>query len=137
MGKGRAVAEGKSGAVAKGKAASDHGEEEHTTGWNDYGSVEKYEHKWIPFFREKAYDQFELQRGLNHCFQYDIVPTIPVLIEAIRAARRLNDFATASRVFGALREKCRDDAEYAGYVIHLDAIKKELSISSPNEFGRK
>lgn len=107
------------------------------TGWNDYGSVPAYESRWIQFFTTEAYDQFELQRGLNACFSYDIIPTVPVLEAALRACRRLNDFSQAVRVFGALREKCKDDTEYHGYVKYLQHIKEELGVPAPEDIGRK
>jgi cytochrome c oxidase subunit 5a len=112
------------------------GEHQEGTGWNDYGTVEAYESKWIAFFTSPGLDQFELVRGLNKSFHFDIIPTIPVLEAALRAARRLDDFATASRVFGALREKCKNTKEYNQYVRYLNPIKQELGISSPEEFGR-
>ena len=99
-------------------------------------NVDDYENKWTTFFRNDAFDQFELQRGLNNCFIHDIVPTIPVLEAALRACRRLNDLETAMRVFGALREKCKDEKEYKDYVKYLDPIKQELGISAPEDFGR-
>ena len=43
-------------------------------------TVPEYESKWTAFFSAAAYDQFELQRGLNLAFSYDIVPTVPVVI---------------------------------------------------------
>lgn len=107
------------------------------TGWNDYGSVPAYESRWTQFFTTEAYDQFELQRGLNSCFSYDIVPTVPVLEAALRACRRLNDFSQAVRIFGALREKCKDDAEYHDYVKYLQPIKDELGVPAPEDIGRK
>lgn len=106
------------------------------TGWNDFGSVPAYESKWIEFFKNSAYDQFELQRGLNQCFAFDIVPTVPVLEAALRACRRLDDFAAAVRVFGALRQKCKNDAEYLEYSQYLKPIKEELGVMTPEEIGR-
>lgn len=106
------------------------------TGWNDFGSVPAYESKWIEFFKNSAYDQFELQRGLNQCFAFDIVPTVPVLEAALRACRRLDDFAAAVRVFGALRQKCKNDAEYLEYSKYLKTIKEELGVMTPEEIGR-
>jgi hypothetical protein len=41
----------------------------------------------------------ELQRNLNNCFAYDLVPSPSVVIAALRAARRVNDFPSAVRVF--------------------------------------
>ena len=43
------------------------------------------------------------QRNLNNAFAYDLVPSPTVITAALRAARRVNDFPTAVRVFeGAL-----------------------------------
>lgn len=52
---------------------------------------------------EKEFDQvqdvFELQRNLNNAFAYDLVPSPSVITAALRAARRVNDYPTAVRVF--------------------------------------
>ena len=49
-------------------------------------------------------DVFELQRNLNNAFAYDLVPSPSVCTAALRAARRVNDFPTAVRIFeGMLR----------------------------------
>ena len=43
------------------------------------------------------------QRNLNNAFAYDLVPSVEVLSAALKAARRVNDFPTAVRIFeGAL-----------------------------------
>ena len=39
------------------------------------------------------------QRNLNNAFAYDLVPSPSVLAAALKAARRVNDFATAVRIF--------------------------------------
>ena len=39
------------------------------------------------------------QRNLNNAFAYDLVPAPSVITAALRAARRVNDFPTAVRVF--------------------------------------
>ncbi|KAJ6785377.1 hypothetical protein PWT90_04538 [Aphanocladium album] len=44
-------------------------------------------------------DVFELQRNLNNAFAYDLVPSPSVIAAALKAARRVNDFATAVRIF--------------------------------------
>lgn len=42
------------------------------------------------------------QRNLNNCFAYDLVPSVEVLTAALKAARRVNDFPTAVRIFEGL-----------------------------------
>ena len=39
------------------------------------------------------------QRNLNNAFAYDLVPSPSVLTAALKAARRVNDFPTAVRIF--------------------------------------
>lgn len=40
-----------------------------------------------------------MQRNLNNAFAYDLVPSPSVLVAALKAARRVNDYPTAVRVF--------------------------------------
>jgi len=40
-----------------------------------------------------------VQRNLNNAFAYDLVPSPSVLVAALKAARRVNDFPTAVRIF--------------------------------------
>lgn len=39
------------------------------------------------------------QRNLNNAFAYDLVPSPVVIVAALKAARRVNDFPTAVRIF--------------------------------------
>ena len=39
------------------------------------------------------------QRNLNNAFAYDLVPSTGVIVAALKAARRVNDFPTAVRIF--------------------------------------
>lgn len=39
------------------------------------------------------------QRNLNNAFAYDLVPSPTVIVAALKAARRVNDFPTAVRIF--------------------------------------
>lgn len=53
---------------------------------------------WLPFFSVILRSN-SLQRNLNNAFAYDLVPSVEVLSAALRAARRVNDFPTAVRIF--------------------------------------
>jgi hypothetical protein len=44
-----------------------------------------------------------LQRNLNNAFAYDLVPSPGVCIAALKAARRVNDYPTAVRVFEGMK----------------------------------
>lgn len=51
--------------------------------------------------------EFLAQRNLNNCFAYDLVPSVEVLTAALHAARRVNDYPTAVRVFEGMRHPIR------------------------------
>lgn len=99
-------------------------------------SIDDFTTRWTAHFAT-APDLFELQRGLNNCFGHDLVPTVPVIRAALHAARRLNDFATAVRVFGALRTKTENDRQYRVYLEELRGDMQELGICAPEDLGRR
>lgn len=101
----------------------------------EYGTAEKFTQHWSTFFAS-APDLFELQRGLNNCFNYDLVPPAPVIEQALLACRRLNSFATAVRIFGGLRGKVSKGEQYDEYVKHFRPMMDAAGIVTPEELGR-
>lgn len=98
-------------------------------------NIDDFISRWTNHFNT-APDLFELQRGLNNCFGYDLVPPVPVIKSALHAARRLNDFPTAVRVFGALKTKTENDKQY---MVYLEALKEDINefgICTPEELNR-
>ncbi|KKA27062.1 hypothetical protein TD95_002461 [Thielaviopsis punctulata] len=77
---------------------------------------------------EAVQDVFELQRNLNNAFAYDLVPAPSVVIAALKAARRVNDFATAVRVFEAIKAKVENQSQYEAYLTELKPIREELGV---------
>ena len=73
-------------------------------------------------------DVFELQRNLNNSFSYDLVPSTTVITAALRAARRVNDFPTAVRIFEGIKVKVENKMQYEQYLEELEPIRKELGI---------
>jgi len=74
-------------------------------------------------------DVFELQRNLNNAFAYDLVPATSVIIAALRAARRVNDFPTAVRVFEGIKAKVENPQQYQQYLDELKSLREELGIT--------
>jgi hypothetical protein len=60
-----------------------------------------------------------LQRNLNNCFAYDLVPSPSVLTAAIRAARRVNDFPSAVRVFEGTQSHRISDMTTTAHIHHF------------------
>ncbi|KAF9927214.1 Cytochrome c oxidase subunit 6 [Linnemannia zychae] len=104
--------------------SSDHGEE----------SYEHFTERFVKFF-DNVDDVFELQRGLNNAFGYDIVPAPSVISSALKAARRVNDYATAVRIFEGLKVKAGSDSLYKQYLDELAPLKKELGVETKEELG--
>ncbi|KAK1760814.1 cytochrome c oxidase subunit 6 [Echria macrotheca] len=77
---------------------------------------------------EGVQDVFELQRNLNNAFAYDLVPSPSVLTAALKAARRVNDFPTAVRIFEGIKAKVENKGQYEQYLNELKPIREELGI---------
>ena len=71
---------------------------------------------------------FELQRNLNNSFAYDLVPSTTVIHAALRAARRVNDYPTAVRIFEGIKAKVENKTQYEQYLEELEPMRKELGI---------
>ncbi|GES73003.1 COX5A-domain-containing protein [Rhizophagus clarus] len=71
-------------------------------------TYEEFTDRYVKFF-EGVDDRFELSRGLNNCFAHDKVPSPSVIEASLRAARRVNDFSTAVRIFEGLKQKVEND----------------------------
>jgi cytochrome c oxidase subunit 5a len=88
-------------------------------------SFEAFTSRYVSFF-ESVEDLFELQRGLNNCFSYDLVPAPEIIESALRASRRVNDYSTAVRVFEGIKEKVENKSQYEKYLEALKPVKDEL-----------
>lgn len=96
-------------------SSSAHGEE----------TFESFTERYVQFFGA-AQDLYEVQRGLNNCFSHDLVPAPSVVEAALRASRRVNDYATAVRVFEGVREKVENKKQYEAYLEELKPVREEL-----------
>lgn len=69
-----------------------------------------------------------MQRVLNNCFSYDLVPAPAVIQKALEACRRVNDYSTAVRTFEALKHKVENKEQYNAYLDELKDIRQSLGI---------
>ncbi|WFD39181.1 Cytochrome c oxidase subunit 6 [Malassezia japonica] len=103
------------------RAYSDHAE-----------SFEEFNERFVKFF-DGVEDQFEAQRGLNNAFAHDLVPSPEVIESALRAARRVNDFSLAVRIFEGLKFKVENDSQYKQYLDALSSVREELNVPLKEE----
>lgn len=90
-------------------------------------SFESFSERYVNFF-QNAEDLFEVQRGLNNCFAHDLVPSPAVVEAAVKAARRVNDYATAIRIFEGIKEKVENKQQYELYLQELKPLREELGM---------
>ncbi|KAI9101932.1 cytochrome c oxidase, subunit VA/VI [Phlyctochytrium arcticum] len=95
---------------------------------------EKYVTHWRSHF-QSVEDDFELERGLNHIFATDWVPSTDVIADALKAARKLNTFATAVRIMEALDGKCHSADQYSKYMDSLKPLLEELGVGELKALG--
>ncbi len=98
---------------------------------SDYAS---YVAMWQTHF-QTCEDNFELERGLNHIFAADWVPSYEVIADALQASRRLNTFATAVRILEALEGKAENKQQYEKYIQELKPLLSELGVPERKELG--
>ncbi|RYP65396.1 hypothetical protein DL771_008341 [Monosporascus sp. 5C6A] len=70
----------------------------------------------------------ERVRNLNNAFAYDLVPSPSVIQAALKAARRVNDFPTAVRIFEGIKAKVENKGQYEEYLQELKPLKEELGV---------
>ena len=94
-----------------------------------------FDAKWKAYFEDASHDEHAIRRGLNDLFANDLVPEPVILEQALRACRRVNDFATTVRIFEGVKDKSPDDATYQYVVGQLQPVIKELELALPEQLG--
>ncbi|CEN60420.1 Putative Cytochrome c oxidase polypeptide VI, mitochondrial [Aspergillus calidoustus] len=102
------------------------------SGQHDDETYEEFSARFEKEF-DGVQDVFELQRNLNNCFAYDLVPSVEVLSAALRAARRVNDFPTAVRIFEGIKAKVENQDQYKQYLEALEGLRQELGVALREE----
>ncbi|KAM4809713.1 cytochrome c oxidase subunit 5A, mitochondrial-like [Rhinophrynus dorsalis] len=99
-------------------------------------SDEEFDARWVTYFNKPDIDAWELRKGMNTLIDYGLVPEPKIIDAALRACRRLNDFASAVRILEAVKDKAGPHKEIYLYVIQeLRPTLDELGISTPEELG--
>jgi len=113
--------------VALGGASSFSTTSKWSSGGHEEETFEEFSARYEKEF-DSVQDVFELQRNLNNAFAYDLVPSVGVLAAALRAARRVNDFPTAVRIFEGIKAKVENKGQYDLYLKELKELREELGV---------
>eukprot|EP00069_Balaena_mysticetus_P000416 bmy_14406T0 len=97
---------------------------------------EEFDARWVTYFNKPDIAAWESRKGMNTLVGYDLVPEPKITDAALRACRRLNDFASAVRILEVVKDKAGPHKEIYPYVIQeLRPTLNELGISPPEELG--
>ncbi|OUC49366.1 cytochrome c oxidase subunit Va [Trichinella nativa] len=120
---------------------------QHLSFWRKFSShtaeetPEQFDKRFIDFFNQPDIDGWLVRKGMFHYFQmsfylglyelhcHDIVPEPTVAAAALRACRRVNDYALAVRFLEAIKLKCgRHASKIYPYIIQEVRIRIEKNI---------
>lgn len=110
--------------------------------WRGYASKKReetddeFDGRWEAYFNRDNIDAWELRKGLNDLYGYDLVPEPKIVVAMLKAARRLNDIPMAVRILEAVKEKAAGDQRIYSYII--GAVKptlEDLGLHTPEELG--
>ncbi|XP_076667361.1 cytochrome c oxidase subunit 5A [Andrena cerasifolii] len=98
---------------------------------------EEYNKRYVSYLSRPELDHWEIRQVMNTLSGIDAVPDPEIICAAMRACRRLNDFALAIRILELAKDKCGSKVEEI-YPYILQEIKPtldELGINTPEELG--
>ncbi|XP_030764276.1 cytochrome c oxidase subunit 5A, mitochondrial-like [Sitophilus oryzae] len=97
---------------------------------------EQFDQRYENFFNQKDIDGWDIRRGVTDLWGHDLVPEPKILIAALKACRRVNDFALSVRILEAVKDKCGGRPDIYPWIIQeLRPTLTELGISTPEELG--
>lgn len=110
--------------------------------WRGYASKKveetdaEFDARWEAYFNRDNIDAWELRKGVNDLYGYDLVPEPKIVVAMLKAARRLNDVPMAVRILEAVKEKAAGNQDVYSYV--MGAVKptlEEIGLRTPEELG--
>ncbi|GFS80906.1 cytochrome c oxidase subunit 5A, mitochondrial [Nephila pilipes] len=100
-------------------------------------SDEEFDARYEAYFNRPDIDEWEIRKAMNDLQGMDLVPEPKIIIAALKACRRLNDYALAVRFLEGVKDKCgiRVKEIYPYIVQEIRPTLDELGILTPEEMG--
>lgn len=98
---------------------------------------EAFDARYEAFFSRPDIDGWEIRKAMNDLQGEDLVPEPKIIIAAMKACRRVNDYALAIRYLEAVKDKCGGRLqEIWPYVKQeIKPTLDDLGILTPEEMG--
>uniref|UniRef100_A0A348G665 Cytochrome c oxidase subunit 5A, mitochondrial n=1 Tax=Odontomachus monticola TaxID=613454 RepID=A0A348G665_ODOMO len=98
---------------------------------------EEFDERYVKFFNRSDIDHWEIRKAMNDLAGMDLVPEPKIICAALRACRRLNDFALAVRFIESVKDKAGPHVNtiYPYIVQEIKPTLDELGINTPEQLG--
>ncbi|PSN43071.1 Cytochrome c oxidase subunit 5A [Blattella germanica] len=98
---------------------------------------DEFDTRYEAYFNRKDIDGWEIRKAMNDLAGMDLVPEPKIINAALRACRRVNDYALSVRFLETIKEKCGSKVQeiYPYILQEIRPTLDELGISTPEELG--
>jgi cytochrome c oxidase subunit 5a len=100
-------------------------------------SDEEFDTRYEAYFSDPNIDGWMIRKRMNDLQGMDLVPEPKIIMAALQACRRVNDYALAVRYLEAVKFKCGDklDEIWPYMIQELRPTLNQLGINTPEELG--
>lgn len=97
----------------------------------------EFDARYEAYFNRTDIDGWEIRKAMNDLLGMDLVPEPKIIIAALKACRRVNDYALAMRWLEGCKDKCGNqvDAIYPYLIQEIRPTLNELGVETPEEIG--
>merc|ERR1712183_584212 len=97
----------------------------------------EFDARYEAYFSRADIDGWEVRKAMNDLSGMDLVPEPKIIIAALKACRRVNDFALSVRFLECVKGKCGSkEKEIYPYILQeIQPTLSQLGISTPEEMG--
>jgi cytochrome c oxidase subunit 5a len=98
---------------------------------------DEFDNRYETYFNRQDIDGWEIRKAMNDLAGMDLVPEPKIINAALRACRRVSDFALAVRFLEAVKSKCGSRVQeiYPYILQEIRPTLDELGVSTPEELG--
>ncbi|XP_033328132.1 cytochrome c oxidase subunit 5A [Megalopta genalis] len=98
---------------------------------------EDFNQRYTAYLNRPEIDHWETRQVMNSLAGMDLIPDPTIICAAMRACRRLNDYALAVRFLEVVKDKCgnRLNEIYPYILQEIKPTLEELGINTPEQLG--
>ncbi|CAL1535322.1 unnamed protein product [Lymnaea stagnalis] len=98
---------------------------------------EEFDNRYVKHFERTDIDGWEIRKAMNDLSGEDLVPEPRIIIAALKACRRVNDYALAVRYLESVQWKCGGEKKkiWPWLLQEIKPTLDELGVLTPEEMG--